>query len=108
MSAGTKEPSFHAVADTDKIGPGQMMRVDVGARRLLIANVDGEYFAVDDTCSHEDSSLYLGCLKGHHIKCSLHGSRFDLRTGEPMEEPADEPIGTYPARVRDGKVEIAV
>jgi 3-phenylpropionate/trans-cinnamate dioxygenase ferredoxin subunit len=98
---------FQPVADADAIKPGQMMRVDVAGHRLLLANVEGEVFAVDDTCSHEDSSLYLGCLKGYHIKCSLHGSRFDLRTGQPMEEPADEPIATYAVRITDGRIEVA-
>jgi len=103
----TDSAEFQPVADTDALKPGQMMRIDLAGRRLLLANVDGELFAVDDTCSHEDSSLYLGCLKGHHIKCSLHGSRFDLRTGEPMEEPADEPIATYAVRVVNGRIEVA-
>lgn len=103
----TNTPAFQAVADADALKPGQMMRVDVAGHRLLLANVDGELYAVDDTCSHEDSSLYLGCLKGHHIKCSLHGSRFDLRTGEPMEEPADEPIATYAVRVVGDRIEVA-
>ena len=104
----TDSAEFQPVADTDALKPGQMMRIDLAGRRLLLANVDGELFAVDDTCSHEDSSLYLGCLKGHHIKCSLHGSRFDLRTGQPMEEPADEPIATYAIRVVAGRIEVAV
>ena len=99
-------PSFQPVAAADALKPGQMMRIDLAGKRLLLANVDDELFAVDDTCSHEDSSLYLGCLKGHHIKCSLHGSRFDLRTGEPMEEPADEPIATYAVRIMDGQIEV--
>lgn len=103
----TDTTAFQAVADADALKPGQMMRVDVAGHRLLLANVDGELYAVDDTCSHEDSSLYLGCLKGHHIKCSLHGSRFDLRTGEPMEEPADEPIATYAVRVVGDRIEVA-
>ena len=101
-------PNFQPVADADALKPGQMMRVDLEGQRLLLANVEGELFAVDDTCSHEDSSLYLGCLKGHHIKCSLHGSRFDLRTGEPMEEPADEPIATYAVRIVAGQIEVAI
>lgn len=104
----TDPRSFQPVAAADAVQPGQMMRIDVAGRRLLLANVEGELFAVDDNCSHEDSSLYLGCLKGHHIKCSLHGSRFDLRTGEPMEEPADEPIATYAVRVVAGRIEVAV
>ena len=104
----TDRQAYQPVADADSLPPGQMMRIDLPGHRLLLANVDGELFAVDDTCSHEDSSLYLGCLKGRHIKCSLHGSRFDLRTGEPMEEPADEPIATYPVRIVANRIEVAI
>ena len=100
-------PNFQPAAEADALKPGQMMRIDLAGRRLLLANVDDQIFAVDDTCSHEDSSLYLGCLKGHHIKCSLHGSRFDLRTGKPMEEPADESIATYAVRIVAGQIEVA-
>ena len=99
--------TYQAVADAAQLPDGKMMRVDVNGRRILIAKVDGELYAVDDNCSHEDVSLYLGCLEGHNIRCSLHGSRFDLRSGQPMEEPADEPIATWPVRVRDGRIEVA-
>ena len=95
---------FVAVADADELGPGQMKTVEAGGRHLIIANADGRYYAVDEMCSHEDYSLALGCIKGRLIKCSLHGSYFDLATGEPTEEPASEPIGTYPVRLEDGKV----
>lgn len=108
MSDQTGSPSYHPVVDAASLPPKAMQRVEVGGRRLLLANVDGEVYAVDDQCSHEDSSLYLGCLEGHYIRCSLHGSRFDLRTGQPMEEPADEPIRSYPVRLRDGRIEVAV
>ncbi|MCG8125814.1 MAG: Rieske 2Fe-2S domain-containing protein, partial [Candidatus Thiodiazotropha taylori] len=48
--------------------------------------------------------LYLGCIEDHNIKCSLHGSRFCLKTGRPLEEPADEPIGTYPVKIDDNQI----
>ena len=97
-------PSFIAVARQDELSPGKMMRVEISGRRYLIAQVEDEYFAVDDNCSHEDSSLYLGCLQGDMIRCSLHGSRFSLRTGQPVEEPADEAIGTYALKLQDGQI----
>lgn len=83
------------VAAIDEIPKRTMKRVEIGNKRLLIAHSDTAYYAVDDLCSHEEVSLYLGCIQGEMIKCSLHGSRFSLQTGEPMEEPATEPIGTY-------------
>jgi 3-phenylpropionate/trans-cinnamate dioxygenase ferredoxin subunit len=48
----------------------------------------------------------LGCLKGELISCTLHGSRFNVRTGEPMEEPATEPLNRFDVRVRDDQIEV--
>ncbi|MET0069125.1 MAG: non-heme iron oxygenase ferredoxin subunit [Candidatus Thiodiazotropha sp.] len=87
------------VAQLGELPPGTMKRVDLADRRFLLANVDGQLYAVDDLCSHEEVSLYLGCLEGDSIKCSLHGSRFSLKSGLPLDEPATEPINTYPVKV---------
>ena len=83
------------VASIDEIPPGSMKRVEIDGHRYLIAHAEDDFYAVDDQCSHEEVSLYLGCIQGDMIKCSLHGSRFSLKTGEAMEEPATEAIGTY-------------
>lgn len=99
---------FIRVACRADLAPGQMMQVEAGGRRLLLANVDGNFYAVDDLCTHEDVPLYLGCLQGELIKCSLHGSRFNLRTGEVMDEPADENLRTYPVRVEGEDIEIGL
>lgn len=94
--------NFVRVASTDELAPGQMMRITPGGRRLLLVNADGEYFATDEMCTHEDASLYLGCIQGEYLKCPLHGSRFHLRTGAVQDEPADEDLRTYPVRI-DGR-----
>ena len=92
------------IADETELSPGQMKKVEVAGKKLLLANADGKYFLVDEMCSHEDFSLYLGCIQDKRIKCSLHGSYFNLETGQPEEEPACEPIGTYAVTLKDGKV----
>ncbi|MGD2118356.1 MAG: non-heme iron oxygenase ferredoxin subunit [Chromatiales bacterium] len=93
-----------AIADEHELQPGQMKKVSIAGKALLLANAEGQYYLVDEMCSHEDFSLYLGCIKGKTIKCSLHGSYFDLQSGAALEEPACEAIKTYPVYVRDGKV----
>ncbi len=93
-----------ALADEHELKPGQMKKVEVNGKKLILANADGDYYLVDEMCSHEDFSLYLGCIRDRSIKCSLHGSYFDLKTGEPLEEPACEAIGTYPVTVSEGKI----
>ena len=101
-------PHYIVVADTGELAPGQMKPVTAGGRRLLLVFTGGEYFVVDELCSHEDYSLAYGCIKDGKIKCSLHGIHFDLATGKPREEPATEPIGTYPVKIVDNKVCVAV
>lgn len=85
-----------------------MKPVQIGDRRLLLVNASGTYYVVDEMCSHEDYSLALGCIKGERIKCSLHGSYFDLRSGNPLEEPACEPIGTYRVAVSEDRIWVDV
>ncbi len=95
---------FTFAVSVDQLRPGETLKVFIGNHPILLANVDGSIYAVDDTCTHEDSSLALGCLKGELVTCTLHGSRFNVRTGRPQEEPADEPLNTYPVRLENGKI----
>lgn len=95
---------FVKIARRDELAPGKMKRVDLNGRRLLLANVDGTFLASDDTCTHEDASLSNGFLKGDIVKCPLHGSRFNLRTGAVLDEPAEDNLRTYPVRVEGDDV----
>lgn len=96
---------FVPVAALARVPPGKMICVEApGGRRLLLANVDGSVHATDGMCTHEDAPLCTGSLKGHFVKCPLHGSRFDLITGEPMEDPADEKLAVYPVRIEDDTI----
>ena len=99
-----KPENAMALAEDNELKPGQMKKVEIDGKKLILANAEGDYYLVDEMCSHEDFSLYLGCIKDKTIKCSLHGSYFDLKTGKALEEPACEAIGTYPVTVAEGKV----
>lgn len=88
----------------EDIPAGKMLRVKLAGRRILVANVDGCFYAADDRCTHEDASLSRGVLRGEWVKCPLHGSRFNLRTGEVVEDPAVEPLRVYPVRVENGEL----
>jgi len=95
---------YIAVAAADELKPEQMKRVVVNGKRLLLCNSAGILYCVDEMCSHEDYSLYLGCIKDGKIKCSLHGSYFDLVSGQPTCEPAEIAIRTYPVKIEQGQV----
>lgn len=90
---------FVKAGRVDDLAPGKMMRVEIAGRRILLANVDGRFYATADTCTHEDASLSSGSLRGELVRCPLHGSRFNVCTGRVMEEPAEQDLQTYPVRV---------
>ncbi len=97
---------FVAAVEASELAPGKMICVEINGQRVLIANVEGVFYATDDTCTHEDASLSSGSLKGELVKCPLHGSRFSLRTGEPIEDPAEEPLRCHPVNVEGGTVQV--
>ncbi|HHC71343.1 MAG TPA: non-heme iron oxygenase ferredoxin subunit [Thiotrichales bacterium] len=88
----------------EEIPEGTMRKVSLAGRRLLLVHAEGRVFACDEMCPHEEVSLALGCIQGRKIKCSLHGSRFDLESGRVLDEPADENLAVYPVRVEEGRI----
>ncbi len=96
--------TFVKLATLDELAPGTMKCAEISGRCILLANVGGNYYATDDTCTHEDASLSNGFLEGVLVKCPLHGSRFDLRTGKVLEDPAEENLTTYRVKVEDDAV----
>lgn len=91
---------YSKVAQLTDIPPGKMKCVVVNSRRVLLANCGGVIYAADESCTHEEASLCLGSLRGEWVKCPLHGSKFNLRTGEVMDEPADTPLRTHDVKVQ--------
>jgi len=87
------------VAHTSDVEPGSGFYVEIEDVPVALWNVDGEYFATADTCSHEEASLSEGDLWGEVIECPLHGAQFDVRTGAVLSLPAVFPIATYPVKV---------
>ena len=86
-----------------ELPPGEATRV-VAHVPVAVFNADGELFAIDDTCTHQDASLSEGWLEGCLIECPLHEASFDLRTGQPTCPPAKRPVRTYGVEVQDGVV----
>lgn len=100
------------VADSDELAPGQARLVDVDDVMVAVFNIDGEYHAIEDTCSHDEAPM-LGCgleaedvLDGDQIICPRHGARFCLRTGDALTPPAYEPVTTFPVRVNAGRIQV--
>lgn len=92
------------VASTDEVKPGHVIGVVVGKEEVALANVDGEFLAVSDVCSHEYVLLHDGWLEGDEIECPQHGSMFSLRTGEVRNLPATQPIPTFDLKVEGTEI----
>ncbi len=101
-------PNKYPVTNSSSIKPGEMRCFDVNQQRIIVAHIEGEFFAFDEMCSHEDYPLLNGALRSDHVECPLHGSRFCLRTGKPMEEPATEAIKVYPVELQDDMIVIEI
>lgn len=96
---------FTFAAKLDDVLPGKTKKVCFPNHGpVLLANVNGTIYAVEDTCTHEDSSLSLGCLREDKVKCTLHGSWFSVISGEPTDEPADEPLNCYAVEIRQQEI----
>ena len=100
---------MHKVASVDAIAKGATLAVEVeGTPIALVHAEDDQYYAVYDECSHAAVALSEGEVDGCTLECWLHGSRFDLRTGQPTGLPATEPVPVYPVEVRDGEIYLDV
>jgi 3-phenylpropionate/trans-cinnamate dioxygenase ferredoxin subunit len=83
------------------------MRVEAGGHVIALANVGGEFFAVDDTCSHEEASLSEGGLTGEILVCPRHGARFNVKSGRVLSLPAVRSVASYAVKVDGDDVLVA-
>jgi len=87
------------VAKVSEIPAGTTKVVTVGGMPVMLCNVDGEIYAIEDVCTHDGGELDQGVLDGACIECPRHGARFDVRTGAVLALPAVIPVPTYAVRV---------
>ncbi len=97
-------PSSSPVARASDVAPGTTRRVELGGEAVLLCNVDGTLYAIEDVCTHDGGELDQGELEGCRIECPRHGAYFDVRNGDALTFPAVIPLRTYGVRVVDGDV----
>jgi 3-phenylpropionate/trans-cinnamate dioxygenase ferredoxin subunit len=103
MSAG-----FVLTVNARDVKPGDVVAIEVRGTPIAIANVDGTFYAFDDTCTHEQCSLADGELSGTTIACMCHGAEFDVRTGQVLAPPAPSPVKVYRIRVDGDRLQVDV
>ena len=99
---------FVAVCALSELSDGEPRKEVVNGTTIAVVLTEGEVYAINDTCSHGQVSLAEGEIEGCLLECWLHGSQFDLRTGQPVSLPATDPVPVYPVKVEDGTVFVQV
>lgn len=97
------------VCATEDVPKGSAVSADIDGTQVAVVHADdGNFYAIYDECSHEAIALSEGEIDGCTLECWLHGSRFDLRTGEPTGLPATVPVPVYPVEVHAGDVYVDI
>lgn len=102
------EKTFIAVAKLEDLPAGGKLVVEVNGTSIVLVNTNDRIFAVRNLCSHAYEALDCGRVRNGWISCPVHGARFDLETGDPINPPATMPIDTYEVRIDGDTIEIAV
>jgi 3-phenylpropionate/trans-cinnamate dioxygenase ferredoxin component len=99
---------FVKVANANEIAPGHSRLVNVRGKEIALFNIEGNIFALENACTHEEGPLAEGDIEGHEVTCPWHGARFDIRTGEVLCAPAYEDAARYSVRVIGPDIEVEV
>lgn len=100
---------FKTVAKVSDLAPGQLKQIELdGNRRVCLANVEGTFYAMGGTCTHDGGPLAEGELEGTVVTCPWHGAMFDITSGEVQGPPADDSEPTYQVRVEGSEVQVAL
>lgn len=102
------DKNFIAVATLDDLPTDTKKVVTVNGVPVLLCHSDDRVFAVRNECSHAHEALDCGRMKYGWISCPVHGARFDLETGEPLNPPATEPLTIFEVRIVGNTIEVAV
>jgi 3-phenylpropionate/trans-cinnamate dioxygenase ferredoxin subunit len=102
----TSTDGFVTVAKVGEIPEGGVKVVRLGDQSIAVFHVDGEYYAIDDVCTHDGGELASGTIDGCVIECPRHGARFDIKTGDVLSLPAVVPVPTYAVRVVGDEIRV--
>ena len=100
--------TWQTVANMTDIPAERVAVFHIGDHDVAVCNVGGEFYAIDDLCTHDGGALDQGELEDAEIECPRHGARFDVRTGAAIQLPAFEPVETHDVRVDGDAVQVGV
>jgi len=94
------------VAGAGDVADGEVTSYTVGDKTIAVANIDGDLFGFDDTCTHQGCSLSEGDIDGTIVECPCHGGQYDVTTGEVVGGPPPEPVDVYEVREEAGELQV--
>ena len=94
------------VDKTANFKAGEQRKLDIDGTHVIVFNLDGQYHALEDLCTHDGSCLSGGVIEGCEIICPHHGAHFDIRTGAALSAPAYESTAVFPVRIENGEVQV--
>jgi NAD(P)H-dependent nitrite reductase small subunit len=99
---------FVKVATTDEIAPGAGKQIEVNGKQIALFNLDGSFYAIDNTCTHRGGPLAEGFVEGEEVTCPWHGAQYNIKTGAVLSPPAPQGVAKYNVRVQGNDVEVEV
>jgi 3-phenylpropionate/trans-cinnamate dioxygenase ferredoxin subunit len=99
---------FIPVGSVEEVKQGGRLFLEIDEKPIVILNINGQFYAIADVCSHDDGPVGEGALEGFEIICPRHGARFDIRTGKVLALPAFVDIPAYPVRLVGDQIEIGI
>lgn len=100
--------TFHKVATTDQLDEDEAMQVLVAGKEVAIINLGGQFYAMDDICSHAYASMADGYIEGDCIECPLHGAQFNIKTGKAETPPATVDLATYQIKIEGSDIYVGL
>ena len=102
------ELEYIPVASVEEIPEGDRLFIDIDDLSLVLFNIAGDLYAIDDECTHDHETLGDGDLAGFNVTCPRHGAQFDVRNGKALSLPAVVDVAAYPTRIIEGQIEVGL
>ena len=99
---------FIKVCQIGEVAPGQGKLVEAGGQKIALFNVEGTFYAIDDTCTHRGGPLSEGMLVGTEVTCPWHGAVFDVTSGGVLGPPAPKDVARYAVRIEGDEIEVEI
>ncbi len=100
--------AFERIAAVADVPAGSVVVVQAGGRSIALCNLAGNFYAVDNLCTHDNGPLGEGTLNNGSVECPRHGARFDVQTGAVKALPAVKPVRTYPVQLDGDEIRVDV